>query len=64
MEENGGTPEAPTVSEVLRGLAEQLLGQEGTLERMTVQRATDQEYPAKLHLVGQEDYVAASYRAE
>lgn len=63
MEETPTPQEAPTISEVLRGLAEVLEEQEGTLERLVVQRAGDTDYPARLYVVGDEDYIGAAYRS-
>jgi hypothetical protein len=46
----------PSAAQVLRALADECEDLEGTVEKVILQRATDFIYPARLYMVGEEEY--------
>jgi hypothetical protein len=57
VEENQPTvTEGPTASEVLRYLADEIDDYEGDVDRISVLRASNKEYVARLYATGADDW--------
>lgn len=62
MAEAPAPPPVPNATEITRALSDAMFDVEGTVDRITVERATDHEYMARVFFVGVEDYEPAHLR--